>query len=70
MCRGRGWESGGSRHATAGGAAFTGADFDRRYAGLEVLDHEQHGSPPRELRPATLREHLKLSREILHAVGG
>jgi putative membrane protein len=66
-------------------AAFTGVDFDRRYADLEVLDHEQDieeskaeiqkgvNRVVRHLASSdlpTLREHLKLSREILHAVGG
>jgi putative membrane protein len=66
-------------------AAFTGGDFDRRYADLEVLDHVQDiqeskdevqkgvNRAVRHLASSdlpTLREHLKLSREALRAVGG
>jgi putative membrane protein len=66
-------------------AAFTGGDYDRRYADLEVLDHVQDiqeskdevqkgaNRAVRHLASSdlpTLREHLKLSREALRAVGG
>jgi putative membrane protein len=66
-------------------AAFTGADFDRSYADLEVLDHEQDiqeskdeikkgvNRAVRHLAASdlpTLREHLKLSRAALQAAGG
>jgi putative membrane protein len=66
-------------------AAFSGADFDRRYADLEVLDHEQDiqeakdevsEGTNRQVRQAarkelpTLREHLKLSRAALRAAAG
>jgi predicted outer membrane protein len=66
-------------------AAFTAGDFDRRYADLEVLDHVQDiqeskdevqkgvNRAVRHLASSdlpTLREHLKLSREALRAVGG
>jgi putative membrane protein len=65
--------------------AFTGSEFDRRYAELEVLDHQQDiqeskeeikkGSN-RDVRHAahtdlpTLVEHLRLSRAALKAAGG
>jgi putative membrane protein len=66
-------------------SAFTAGDFDRRYADLEVLDHVQDiqeskaevqkgvNRAIRHLASSdlpTLREHLKLSREALQAVGG
>jgi predicted outer membrane protein len=66
-------------------AAFTGADFDRSYADLEVLDHEQDIQEAKDeiqkgvnqavrhlarTEMPTLVEHLKLSREALHAAGG
>jgi putative membrane protein len=66
-------------------AAFAGADFDRRYADLEVLDHEQDiqeskdevqkgvNRAVRHLARSdlpTLVEHLKLSRDALQAAGG
>jgi putative membrane protein len=66
-------------------SAFTAADFDRRYAELEVLDHVQDiqegkaevqkgvNRAIRHLASSdlpTLRQHLKLSREALQALGG
>jgi predicted outer membrane protein len=66
-------------------AAFTGAEFDRRYADLEVLDHHQdiqeakdeiHDGSNRQARHdaatelPTLRRHLKLSQAALAAVPG
>jgi putative membrane protein len=65
--------------------AFTAADFDRRYAELEVLDHVQDIQESKaEVRKGvnrairhlastdlpTLRQHLKLSRQALQAAGG
>jgi putative membrane protein len=66
-------------------AVFAGADFDRSYADLEVLDHEQDiqedkdeiqkgvNRAVRRLARSelpTLVEHLKLSRAALQAAGG
>ena len=66
-------------------AGFTGADFDRSYADLEVLDHEQDIQEAKDeiqkgvnqavrhlarTEMPTLVEHLKLSREALHGAGG
>jgi putative membrane protein len=65
--------------------AFAGVDFDRRYADLEVLDHQQDIQESRDeiqkgsnhaVRHAAhsdlpkLVAHLKLSRDALRAAGG
>jgi putative membrane protein len=66
-------------------AVFSGKEFDRRYADLEVLDHKQDITEAkaevkqgtnREVRGnartelPTLKTHLKLSRAALAAAGG